>query len=94
MACAAADAPRVFHLVVGGALPLEWLAGFTDCELQPLPAGRTLICGLVADQAALQGLLRRLWRRAVVVYHLSCLDPGAAAQMQAGAGEKAENAGV
>lgn len=56
---------RVYRIVVAGELDESWagwLEGF-DLHLQTTPQGerRTTLTGAVADQAALRGVLTRIW---------------------------------
>jgi len=54
----------VYEIQVGGELDPGWDAWFDGLAVTPTPAGEepaTTLTGPVADQAALRGLLCRLW---------------------------------
>lgn len=52
--------PVVYQLRVKGHLGAQWGAWFGGMTVMQTPNGETLITGLVADQAALYGLLRKV----------------------------------
>lgn len=49
-----------YQIIVKGHLGDKRLGYFEDFEATLLPEGETLLAGLVADQAALHGVLRRI----------------------------------
>jgi hypothetical protein len=57
--------PASYRIRVQGALDESWAADFTGltlaCAPNALPAGMTILTGRMADQAALLGLLNRLY---------------------------------
>ena len=58
---ASADAmDSVFEVRLQGHLDDRWAEWFDGMTINPQPDGTTILSGLVADQAALQGLLRRI----------------------------------
>jgi hypothetical protein len=53
-------APHRFEIRVIGHLAPRWATWFDGMTLSPEEDGTTVICGPVADQSALHGLLRKL----------------------------------
>jgi hypothetical protein len=51
----------------------EWFDGMT---ITPQPDGTTILSGPVADQAALQGLLRRIADLGMTLLSVNTLEPG------------------
>ena len=51
-----------YRILVRGHLDRGWAASFPGLDLAHRSDGTTLLCGSVADQAALHGLLQRLGR--------------------------------
>lgn len=54
------DRPQLFAIRVKGRLDPRWAAWFDGLTVTSSSDGTTVIEGLVADQAALHGLLRKL----------------------------------
>ena len=54
------DLQAVYEIRVWGKLDPRWSRRLADMEIVAQPDGETLITGLVADQAALYGLLSRM----------------------------------
>ncbi len=54
------EPPTVYCLRIAGHLDPHWSAWFDGLTLAYDPDGTTTITGLVADQAALYGLLRKI----------------------------------
>lgn len=52
--------PAVYQIRVWGQLGADWGEWFDGMAVTPTADGATLISGLVADQAALHGLLRKV----------------------------------
>lgn len=52
--------PAVYQIRVKGHLDAQWGAWFGGMTVTQAAHGETLITGLVADQAALHGLLRKV----------------------------------
>jgi hypothetical protein len=52
--------PQLYEIRVKGRLTARWTAFFDGLTLTPCSDGTTVVRGLVADQAALHGLLRKL----------------------------------
>ncbi len=55
-----ADEPAHYRIRVKGHLHARWSDWFEGLAVTPLEGGETLLCGPVADQAALHGLLARV----------------------------------
>lgn len=54
------EEPCRYQFKVKGTLSSEWSGWFDGLDISPLPEDETLLTGLVADQAALHGLLARI----------------------------------
>ncbi|MFA6576862.1 MAG: hypothetical protein WCS84_15680 [Nocardioides sp.] len=52
--------PSQYEIRLQGRLDERWTTWFDDMTISAEPGGVTLLCGEVADQAALHGLLARL----------------------------------
>jgi hypothetical protein len=53
---------RCYEICIGGRLDSTWSDWFEGLEMQPCGENRTILCGRVADQAALLGILNKLCR--------------------------------
>ena len=56
----AMTAEEVYEIRVQGRLGADWSSWFDDLTIENLPDGETVLCGPVADQAALHGLLGKV----------------------------------
>jgi len=54
------DQPSIYRIRVSGYLEERWSDWFDGMRIIPQPDGETLLTGLVTDQAALHGLLRKI----------------------------------
>jgi hypothetical protein len=54
------DKPEVYQVRVKGSLDKEWSEWFDGFTVTPNTSGETLLTGVVADQAALHGLLNKI----------------------------------
>jgi hypothetical protein len=54
------DGATRYAIIVKGHLDLAWEDWFDDLCVRPTGDGNTKLCGLVVDQAALYGILRRI----------------------------------
>jgi hypothetical protein len=54
------DKPEVYQVRVKGGLDREWSDWFDGFTVTPQANGETLLTGVVADQAALHGLLNKI----------------------------------
>ena len=52
--------PERYEIRITGHLAPRWAAAFEGLTLTPYADGTTVLAGLIADQSALHGLLRRL----------------------------------
>jgi len=68
--------PVVYQLRVKGHLGAQWGAWFGGMTVTQTANGETLITGLVADQAALYGLLRKVRDLGLPLLSVSCREPG------------------
>ncbi len=78
--------PVRYRIVVQGRLDGLWLAlgGMSiRVERKETPAPVSTLSGVVADQAALQGLLRRLYVMGFPLLSVTCMGPQSASPSQA-----------
>jgi hypothetical protein len=74
------DRPATYQIKVPGQLDANWsdwvgnMAIALDCESEEFPV--TTLTGVVTDQAALQGLLRRLYSLGLPLVSVVCLECG------------------
>src|SRR5690349_19496163 len=61
---------------IKGQLGTQWGAWFDGLRITQTVHGETLISGLVADQAALYGLLRKVRDLGLPLLSVSCDEPG------------------
>jgi hypothetical protein len=54
------DKPAVYQIRVRGNLDKKWFDWFDGFAINPQPNGETILVGVVADQAALHGLLAKV----------------------------------
>jgi len=54
------DKPCIYQIRVKGLLSSEWSDFFDGLTVSAQPDDETLLCGLVADQAALHGVLAKV----------------------------------
>ncbi len=50
-----------YEIIVEGQLDAHWLEWFDGLTIQPLPNGNTQLSGPLTDQAALRGVLDRIF---------------------------------
>ncbi len=68
-------APTHYRLEVDGHLDDHWADRFGRLTLTHQPDGSTTLCGPVADQAELHGLLSRIRDLGVVLLSVTATDP-------------------
>jgi hypothetical protein len=49
-----------YEIIVKGQLDVHWQAWFGDLNISPTEDGNTILSGMIADQAALYGILKRI----------------------------------
>ena len=68
----------VYEIQVGGELDRDWQQWFNGLDITPSAAGEqpptTILVGPVADQAALRGMLCRLWDLNLTLISLRRID--------------------
>jgi hypothetical protein len=62
----------VYRIVVDGTIDSSWLAWFGNVSLQKVDR-QTVLVATVPDQAALRGILDRMWDLNLVVLSVTCL---------------------
>ncbi len=73
------DAPRFYQIRVSGHLGSEWGEWFGDFTIDNQPNGEATLTGVVADQAALHGLLQQLFALNLTLIAVNRLEPPAPA---------------
>jgi hypothetical protein len=73
-----ASEPAVYQITVKGHLGVRWGEWFGGMMITQTASGDTLISGLVADQAALYGLLRKVRDLGLPLLALSRSEPSCA----------------
>ena len=72
------DAPRTYQITVEGELDpqwSDWLGGFvTSKSAAPDGVSSTTLTGMVSDQAALRGILNRLWDLNLTLVSVTLVD--------------------
>jgi hypothetical protein len=66
-----------YEIRVQGQLDSNWSDWFNGLEVTPQKNGETLIFGPIQDQAALQGILTKIFNLRLVLLSVRCIDPGA-----------------
>ncbi|MHB8598973.1 MAG: hypothetical protein ACYDER_19435 [Ktedonobacteraceae bacterium] len=70
--------PTVYQIRIKGHLGREWTNWFGDLTITLEDNGETLLTGLVVDQAALHGLLRKVRDLGVPLLSVNRVEPGQA----------------
>jgi len=70
------DESAVYQIRIKGQLGAQWGAWFDGMTITQTANGETLITGLVADQAALYGLLRKVRDLGLPLLSVSCSGLG------------------
>ncbi len=73
------DAPTFYQIRVSGHLGSEWGEWFGDFTIDNQPNGEATLTGVVADQAALHGLLQQLFALNLTLIAVNRLEPPAPA---------------
>ena len=66
--------PTRYDIRIGGHLDQHWSAWFDDLVLTPEAGGTTKLSGLLADQAALHGVLTRIRDLGLVLVSVEAVD--------------------
>jgi hypothetical protein len=74
----ASSGPAQYEICVAGVLDARWAAWFNGLQISG-QGEETVICGLVADQSALHGLLTKVRDLGLCLISVRRLDPGQAA---------------
>ena len=67
--------PLVYQIRINGHLGREWADWFEGLTLTALDNGETLLTGLVVDQAALHGVLRKVRDVGLPLLSVVCVKP-------------------
>ena len=73
------DRPMKYQIRVHGCLEPKWSKWFDDFDLTPQENDETILEGLVADQAALHGLLDRIRNIGLPLLAVTCEESESAA---------------
>jgi hypothetical protein len=68
------SSPQRYEIRVSGRLDPRWATWFVGLTLTPTDDGSTVIRGVVADQAALHGILRRVRDAGLPLISITPLD--------------------
>lgn len=68
--------PNIYQIRLAGHLGAEWTEWFEGLSIRLEANGDTLLTGLVADQAALYGLLKKARDLGMTLISVNCLNPG------------------
>ena len=69
--------PRQYQLRVGGRLSIEWSEWFDGLSITATENDETLLTGWVADQSALQGLLKKVRDLGLPLLSVNPVEPTA-----------------
>jgi hypothetical protein len=72
------DQPMVYEIRIKGHLGSQWTDWFGDLTIRLKDNGDTLLTGLVVDQAALYGLLKKVRDLGMPLLAVNCVEPGQA----------------
>jgi hypothetical protein len=68
------SSPRLYEIRISGHLEARWLAWFDGMTLTADEDGTTVVHGVLADQAALHGVLQRLRDTGLSLISITQLD--------------------
>ena len=68
------DAPRIYQIRLEGHLNHQWADWFDGLTITLEDNGDTLLTGLVVDQAALHGLLKKVRDLGLPLRSVNCLE--------------------
>lgn len=66
-----------YEIRIRGELDSNWSDWFNGLDVTPQENGETLIAGTLPDQAALQGILTKIFNLRLVLLSVRRIDPGA-----------------
>ena len=69
------DRPMVYQIRIKGHLGQQWMIWFEDLRVTLEEDGNTLLIGLVVDQPALHGILKRVRDLGMPLLLVNCLGP-------------------
>ena len=70
--------PTVYQIRIKGHLGRQWTDWFEGLTITPEDNGNTLLTGVVVDQAALHGLLRKVRDGGMPLLSVNSVEPGQA----------------
>ena len=68
------EGPAIYRICVKGALASEWSNRLGGMQITPVGGGKTMLVGLLNDQAALSGVLTALYELHLPVYSVKCWE--------------------
>jgi len=71
-----AGQPMVYQIRIKGQLSRQWTEWFDGLIISPEDDGNTLLTGIVIDQAALHGLLRKVRDLGMPLLSVNLVNPG------------------
>lgn len=71
------DAAHTYEVRIWGHLPPDWSAWFAGLEVIPQEDGSTILRGSLADQAALQGVLLKIFNLGLTLIAVARCDESA-----------------
>lgn len=75
------DQPMVYEIRINGHLGSQWADWFGDFTITLTGIGDTLLTGLVVDQSALHGLLKKVRDLGMPLLAVNCIEPVPAAAL-------------
>jgi hypothetical protein len=69
------DEPAIYQIRIEGHLGEQWTDWFEGLTITPEDNGVTLLTGLVVDQAALHGLLKKVRDLGIPLRSVNCVPP-------------------
>ena len=66
--------PTSYEIIVQGKLDPSWSSWFDTMAMKTADDGNTILIGTVADQAALQGILTKLYALGLLLIRVQCIQ--------------------
>lgn len=81
----ASDQPHIYQIIIRGELDGQWSDWFDGFTIMPRPGGETSLVGTVTDQAALYGVLKRIFELGIPLISVNQVDTSEGRQYGGGA---------